>query len=260
MAYQMAARQPTPVQATKMAGKMLPLVVVSGRAVPLADAYHRGEEAGRLDPEPTFDSDPETPPGLPRKQGSALSLSTAASDGAPSPMASDRAESSAASDAGEPKTTVQLRHVPATFSRSMLVSLLDAQGFKALYDFVYLPMSFTTKESLGYAFINFLHAEDAARFRNLLDVPGPPGLQRERPDGSAPDTNTSWSVWQGLAENTRRYRNSPVMGKCVPDAFKPAMFAEGKRIPFPRPTKKVKEPRTRKDLIKRTAGADEPQA
>jgi len=240
---------------------MAPLVVLRGRAVPLGDVRRRAAEAERLDPEgPSFDSEPETPPGLPRKQGSAGSLSTDASDGAPSPIASDRAESSAASDTDEPKTTVQLRHVPASFSRAMLVSLLDAQGFKALYDFVYLPMSFSTKESLGYAFINFVQAEDAARFRDLMEIPGPPGLEREKLDSSAPDSNTSWSVWQGLAENTRRYRNSPVMGKGVPDDFKPILLSEGKRVAFPRPTKKVKEPRLRKDLVKRTGGPDGAQA
>jgi len=212
---------------------MAPLVVVGGRAVALGDGSPIGSDFGLK-------------AGLPPRQDTVDSQSTAASEGAGSTVASD---------SDEPRTTVQLRGVPPAFSRGMLLSLLDAQGFRARYNFVYLPMDFSTEESLGYAFINFCDAEDATRFRKLFNVPGPPGLQREEPW-----CNTTWSTWQGLSENIKRYRNSPVMGKGVPDDFKPVMLSEGKRVAFPRPTKKVKEPRLRKDLVKRTGGLDGAQA
>jgi len=216
-----------------MADMKAPLVVLNGRAVALAgDALYYGDAS--------CDSDPELRANLPRKLDSADTQSTVADS-----------QSTVASDSDEPKTTVQLRNVPPSFSRSMLLNLLDMQGFRSCYDFIYLPMDFSTQESLGYAFVNFVRVEDAARFRNLFNIPEPPGLQRE-----TPCCNTSWSLWQGLAENIKRYRNSPVMGKGVPDDFKPAMFSDGKRVAFPRPTKKVKEPRVRKDLVKRTTDAD----
>jgi RNA recognition motif-containing protein len=218
--------------------RMVPLVVLGQRAVARGDEPHHREAP--------LGSDFGLKAGLPRKQGAIDSQSTVASEGA---------GSSVASDSDEPKTTVQVRNVPPTFSRGMLLNLLDMQGFGARYNFVYLPVDFSTEESLGYAFINFVHAEDAARFRNLLNVPGPPGLQREEPC-----CNTTWSLWQGLSENIKRYRNSPVMGRGVPDDFKPALFSGGKRIAFPRPTKKVKEPRVRKDLVRRTDGLDGEQA
>ncbi|CAL1139494.1 unnamed protein product [Cladocopium goreaui] len=46
---------------------------------------------------------------------------------------------------------------------------------------------------------------------------------------------------QGFQAHVERYRNSPVMHKSVPDCYKPMIFKNGIRKPFPRPTKKVKE-------------------
>ncbi|CAK0831486.1 unnamed protein product [Prorocentrum cordatum] len=222
-----------------MAG-MLPLVVLGGRAVALGAAPCRREAAPvREATEPG--AGPELGASPPRKQEAIDSQSTVASDGA---------GGSEASDSDEPRTTVQLRNVPPAFSRAMLLSLLDAQGFRARYDFVY-----RAEDTVADAFVNFLTAEDASRFRCLLNLPGPPGLQRE-----GAGCSTTWSLWQGLAENVRRYRNSPVMGKGVADGFKPIVLSEGKRVAFPRPTKKVKEPRVRKDLVRRTGGPEAAQA
>jgi hypothetical protein len=57
----------------------------------------------------------------------------------------------------------------------------------------------------------------------------------------------SWSnPHQGLESNIDRYRNSPVMHKDVPDAYKPCVFdCEGMRISLPAPTKRVRCPRLR---------------
>lgn len=48
---------------------------------------------------------------------------------------------------------------------------------------------------------------------------------------------------QGLEAHVERYRNSPVMHEDVPDTFKPVLFANGVRISFPLPTRKLRAPR-----------------
>merc|ERR1712039_354521 len=57
----------------------------------------------------------------------------------------------------------------------------------------------------------------------------------------------SWSYpVQGLEENIKRYRNSPVMHELVPDSVRPVLFQDGKRVEFPEPTKKIRPPRVKK--------------
>merc|ERR1711924_370716 len=48
---------------------------------------------------------------------------------------------------------------------------------------------------------------------------------------------------QGLAEQIRRYRNSPVMHDSVPDEYKPMLFRKGIRQDFPAPTQMLKRPK-----------------
>merc|ERR1712187_1092030 len=50
---------------------------------------------------------------------------------------------------------------------------------------------------------------------------------------------------QGLETHCDRYRNSPVMHELVPDEFRPVLFDQGVRIPFPAPTKRIRPPRTK---------------
>jgi len=53
----------------------------------------------------------------------------------------------------------------------------------------------------------------------------------------------SWSgPHQGFKAHVERYRNSPVMHRSVPDAYKPIIFQDGVRQDFPRPTRKIKAP------------------
>mmetsp|Transcript_5149 Transcript_5149/g.14739 ORF Transcript_5149/g.14739 Transcript_5149/m.14739 type:complete len:362 (+) Transcript_5149:149-1234(+) len=141
---------------------------------------------------------------------------------------------------GDPRTrtTVMLRNLPNNYTRAALLELIDREGFTGRYDFVYLPIDFKTHAALGYAFLNMVTPEDAERLRKRLD-----GFSR----WSLPSSkvcNVGWShPHQGLESHIARYRNSPLMHEAVPDAYRPALFANGARVAFPPPTKKIKPPR-----------------
>lgn len=65
-------------------------------------------------------------------------------------------------------TTVMLRHIPNKYTQATLLSELNQMGFAGRYDFFYLPMDVQNRTNVGYAFINFLTPQDAARFSQKL--------------------------------------------------------------------------------------------
>jgi len=139
-----------------------------------------------------------------------------------------------------PLTTVMFRNVPNNYSRLLLQQLLDSEGFKGKYDFVYLPMDFKSSASLGYAFVNLIDKEEAERLKEAFE-----GFSRWAMP-SQKVCNVDWSSpFQGLESHIERFRNSPVMHESVPDEHKPALFTDGQRRPFPPPTRKLRVPRVR---------------
>jgi hypothetical protein len=141
---------------------------------------------------------------------------------------------------GKKRTTVMLRNMPNNYSRTMLLELLDAEGFAGQYDFLYLPMDFQSRASLGYAFINFTSSESAEAFWRVFDGYSNWAIPSRKMSG------VSWSgPHQGLEAHIERYRNSPVMAESTPDEYKPILFDRGVRIPFPAPTRRIRAPRVR---------------
>jgi len=140
-----------------------------------------------------------------------------------------------------PRTTVMLRNLPSAYSRTMLIELLEAEGFTDRYDFVYLPIDFNSQAGLGYAFVNFLIPEDADFCQKHFE-----GFC----NWSTPSEKVCSVTWagphQGLYAHVQRYRNSPVMHESVPDEWKPAMFVNGTRMPFPPPTVAIRKPKIRR--------------
>lgn len=132
-----------------------------------------------------------------------------------------------------------LRNLPNNYSREMLLQLLDG-GFRGCYDLVYLPIDFKSNASLGYAFVNLLDCEQARRLWRALD-----GFDR----WAVPSRKVCSVDWsspsQGLASHVERFRNSPVMHESVPDEYRPALFGDGRRRPFPPPSKRLRAPRVR---------------
>mmetsp|Transcript_23213 Transcript_23213/g.41076 ORF Transcript_23213/g.41076 Transcript_23213/m.41076 type:complete len:299 (+) Transcript_23213:59-955(+) len=135
------------------------------------------------------------------------------------------------------RTTVMLRNVPNNYTRDMLLTLLNEQGFSSRYDFVYLPIDFRRRANLGYAFVNLTDEASVDALWSTFD--GFSGWALP----TAKVCQVSWSgPHQGFKAHVERYRNSPVMHRSVPDEYKPVIFEHGLRKNFPRPTKKVKAP------------------
>lgn len=132
-------------------------------------------------------------------------------------------------------TTAMMRNVPCSLSRKGLIQLLDNNGFRGKYNFVYMPMDFKRGLCIGYAFVNLLIPEYFVHFREVFDGFNFRATQLK----SSKICAVSLSKTQGLTANIERYQNSPIMSDEVPDSYKPVLFAAKRRIPFPKPTKTV---------------------
>jgi len=140
------------------------------------------------------------------------------------------------------QTTVMLRDIPNNYSREMLLALLEREGFsKQVMNFLYYPIDFRLHAGLGYCFINFVAETDVHKFWSHFE-----GFSNwELP--SRKIAHVSWALpLQGYEQCVGRYRNSQVMHHSVPDEFRPLLFKSGERIPFPAPTKTIRNPRYRR--------------
>jgi len=138
-------------------------------------------------------------------------------------------------------STVMLRNLPNMYTREMLVSLLNSEGFEGKFTFLYLPIDFKSHAGLGYAFIDMDSPSEAERIRQHFGGFSKWILVSEKV------CSVSWSLpdQQGLSAHVERYRNSPVMHKSVPDEWKPILLSGGERIRFPPSTRKIRAPRIR---------------
>mmetsp|Transcript_60735 Transcript_60735/g.113535 ORF Transcript_60735/g.113535 Transcript_60735/m.113535 type:complete len:289 (-) Transcript_60735:105-971(-) len=136
------------------------------------------------------------------------------------------------------RTTVMMRNLPNNYTRSMLIQLLDSREFAGQYDFLYLPIDFSRKANLGYAFVNFVSEEAVSTFWNVFD-----GFS----SWSFPSSKVCEVSWsgpkQGFKAHVDRYKNSPVMHKSVPDEYKPIIFLNGIRKKFPAPSIRIQHPK-----------------
>lgn len=188
--------------------------------------------------------------GLQTAPMNAWSMRKGASDDASTSVASigneqkaeDESSTTSAETTGELFTTVMMRNLPNNMTRDMLLTLVDSQGFKGCYDFVYLPTDFRSKAraGLGYSFINFEDPATALRFHDHFSGFSDWSFQSEKV------CTTMWSTaLQGRDAHVERYKNSPVMHESLPDEAKPLLFKDGERLPFPAPTKRIRPPHHR---------------
>jgi len=138
----------------------------------------------------------------------------------------------------EQRTTLMLRNLPSCFSREGLLETLDFCGFAGTYDFVYLPIDFHSGAGLGYCFVNMVNSQQAEALISQLQ-----GFSDWKGSTSQKVLDVCWSdPHQGLDMLIDRYRNSRVMHGSVPDHYKPVLFENGVRVPFPRHTKRIRPP------------------
>jgi hypothetical protein len=135
------------------------------------------------------------------------------------------------------RTTCMMRNLPEDYTRQTLVELLEAFGFAGKYNLIYLPMDFKSRTNLGYAFVDLVSGAVAQTFFEAFSGFCDRGFSIEK------ECEVSWSTVQGHNAHIERYRNSPVMHPLVPDDFKPVLFVDGQQVPFPEPTKRIREPR-----------------
>jgi len=146
-------------------------------------------------------------------------------------------------------TTTMLRNLPNNLTKVQLLELLDSyDDLKGKYDFVYLPMDFQRTAGLGYAFVNWVdNASAKAAWAHFQGFTGW-AMKSEK------ICEVAWGdPLQGRDAHIDRYRNSPVMHEDVQDEYKPVLFENGKQVPFPGPTKKIRPPRLKSSS--KSAGA-----
>lgn len=135
-------------------------------------------------------------------------------------------------------TTAMIRNLPNKYTRDMLVERLNhAPGLKGSFDFLYLPIDFKNACNVGYAFVNFRSKEHCAsfveRFNGVDTQKCLPGFNSRKVCAVTP------ARVQGLDENVRRLRNSPVMSQLEDHpGWLPLLFdknGEPEMFPLPNP-------------------------
>mmetsp|Transcript_33999 Transcript_33999/g.54267 ORF Transcript_33999/g.54267 Transcript_33999/m.54267 type:complete len:203 (+) Transcript_33999:64-672(+) len=82
-------------------------------------------------------------------------------------MGADNGEDSKAEAVWEENTqTVMMRNLPNKYSQRMLIDEIEDAGFSETYDFLYLPVDPESNANRGYAFLNFIEASNAKKFRD----------------------------------------------------------------------------------------------
>jgi RNA recognition motif-containing protein len=136
------------------------------------------------------------------------------------------------------RTTILLKNLHSSLTRSALLNLLDSAGFSCKYDFVYLPFKLVPNAEVqsifGYAIVNFCSAADASAAMECLR-----GVQIE-----SQEVITEWSEsQQGHEVLVQRYRDSPVMHESMPEEYQPILLLNGARVEFPAPTRPLQPSR-----------------
>jgi len=101
-------------------------------------------------------------------------------------------------------TTAMVRNIPAKFTQALFLNRLEELFETSVVDFLYLPVDFGTRKSLGYCFINFDTNDSLNRFFSIFE-----GLQLS-PNSPKTLAITPAKV-QGFEKNYNLFKASSVM-------------------------------------------------
>lgn len=130
-------------------------------------------------------------------------------------------------------TTIVLESLPRQLSQSLLLEVLDREGYCGLYDFVFLPID-STGQNFGYAIINLRRHEYGLLLAATLHGKTFPNIDEEE---SAEVCRVKWSSpVQGLSEHVKLHRNHPLNNEHISEELRPQLFSQGWPSPFPAST------------------------
>ena len=132
-------------------------------------------------------------------------------------------------------TTLMIRNIPNRYTQTELMNELREAGFDNKFDFFYLPMDHETHANFGYAFINFMDAQDVEPFTKRFN-----GLKLNR-FTSNKIIQIVPAQLQGFQANLQHYCKKAV---CTDDNvdYRPLFFVDGKCLEFHRASEFVDAP------------------
>jgi hypothetical protein len=123
-------------------------------------------------------------------------------------------------------TTVCFRNLPNNYSTKMCLELLDENGFKDSYDFIYVPHDFKrlpTLTNIGYFFVNFVSHELAVSALAKLV-----GFKNWKLMSNKVLTGAWAAKTQGKLACIERCKYFTFMYASIPNECKPMMFDRGR--------------------------------
>jgi len=147
-------------------------------------------------------------------------------------------------------TTVMIRNVPPGVTQKRLLEELDRSGFIGLYDFCYMPSTFGTGVTKGYAFVNFVSPDVVATFVSAWHHSRRFGM-----NFGETVLNVSAATLQGRELNVRKW-DAPRMRRVRNPALRPLVLGHWDREPERSTTPKDTgtDPRSEDDAADEAAG------
>lgn len=124
------------------------------------------------------------------------------------PRQHNLAEEFAKSDGAAEPTTMMIRNIPNRYTQRDLIKELEGLGLADTFDFFYAPIDMGTMGNVGYAFVNFIEPQHAAKCQELVN-----GYMFKKHQSRKKIASVSVAHLQGLQANLAHYENTVVNGR-----------------------------------------------